>query len=194
MKTKFFLTILFVIQTYCVQAFHKDTNIINNKIFIIGIQRFDSLIALNITKTEMWMVTEKKNLEYFNDIKCSKIPFLIFDTIGYEVIIWPSFIWDYLLNSVSSELRAALIKSYPYYYVSPAVKLYEEGRKTYYYKKIKYEKLSCRRFLALLVNIPFYNEFQSQFADPVYYFLNHPAEQGMYIKVLIPLLENENEE
>jgi hypothetical protein len=180
---------------YLGQALSMDTNVINNKIFIMGIHRFDSLITLNIEKTEMWIITEKKNLEYFNDIKRSQRPYLIFDTIGYRTINWPSFIWDYLLNNVSSELRAILIKSYPYYYVAPTVKLYEEDRKIYHYKKIKYEKISSHRFLMLLVNIPFYNEFQSRFADPIYCFINHPAEQGMYIKVLIPLLEeDENEE
>jgi hypothetical protein len=176
------------------------SNIINKEIFIIGVQNLDSLIYLHISPADIWIVTKNRNLEYFSNFTFDVQPYLIFDSMAYMVINWSYFIWDYLLDNVSSELKAMLLKSYPYYYVQSPPELYEDRNKIYRYERLgsgypilSYEKLQCKLFLVLLVHLPFYNEYLSLFRPLYSYFPNHPAEQGMFIKILIPLRESEDE-
>jgi hypothetical protein len=201
MRTKFVLIFFNIIFLYCTQGIttiYADTvpsNIINNKIFIIGVQKFDSLIELNIDKTDIWMVTEKKNLEYVSNVKASLQPYLILDTIAYIREGLYHRLWYYLLDGVSSELRDMLLDSYPHFAVIfKNIKIFEDGNKMYQYKQIKYWNFQCQLFLVLLIHLPFYNEILSHTLPIESYFPNHPALQGMYVKILIPLKEDEEDE
>jgi hypothetical protein len=179
-----------------------DTNnIVNNKIFIIGIQKIDSLIELEFTENNIWLITEKRNLEYFSNINYSKNPFSVLDSNTYNIIPTfpsPSFVWKYLLyDNISLELRDILLKSYPYRHVISPMKLFK-NREEHIYKHIRYGELQCNYFLVLLVHVPLYNEYQSHIQydpddDKKYLFPDNPCVQGMYIKVLIPLLEEDDE-
>ena len=173
----------------CLSSEYADTD----DIFIVGIKEIDSLIVANIGK--LWVTIPERNLASVTNIRnVKKGQYYIFNKTSYKMVNRPSFIWSFLLrnNVVSSDLKAILLKAYPHpLMIASGVHLYGEDGKEHVYKGIKYKKLQSRQFLVILVKVAFYNKYQSHSRPPDYLFLHHPAEQGMYIKVLIPLLEED---
>jgi hypothetical protein len=167
-------------------------------IFVLGIKKFDTLVYVlpditcigNISNIKFeQIITEKQNLYVYFDLPYFEdFNYHVFDSIYY--IMFPYYfsklIWDFVLPNVSNEVAELIKKTYP-----EKITLFnlsienreEEG--CYIIRKINHKK-----FLCLFMKLSFYNSIRMHISNPNFLFKNSKFEQGLYIKVLIPLKED----
>ena len=190
-----------VLYTCASSAEHTDTipsnNILNKKIFIIGVQKMDSMIGIEnlIGYNNGNVIIHERNLEYYNEYYSyvnisKKTPYVIFDSTVYLLENHAQFTWRCLLDNMPLDIKTMLLKTYPYDFLSRlSNKIF--AKEMYSYKDIKYRKLQHQFFLVLLVQLSYYEEYLAHWSHFEKSFPNLPALQGTYIKLLVPLIEED---
>jgi len=170
----------------------------NSKVIILGIKKFNNLVLVSlknkpfITKDgeEFFIVTEKENIKSFTYSK-NDFRYSVFDTTCY-IITWdlfPLFVREYIIPNASSNYLPILNKTYPNRFIMADNIVQMVDKKIEYYEHYKYQKINYKKFMIALVNVSLYNQYRDRIRPQSYRFRGDKAEQGMYIKVLIPLID-----
>lgn len=184
---------LFLLQTNFLFSQRKTDNFYN-----LGITEFDSLVyfipdvnnVYNVTNMKyINLITEKKNLHYISkNYGFDRFNFAAFDSSCYLIIEHSRFIWENILPYLGS-YSDVILYSYPRLY-----SLYIPLTEQYNYEKYySYQILPIihKKYLVLLMRLSFYNSYEEHFSEGCYLFHNSEFEHGLYVKVLIPLKEDE---
>lgn len=168
----------------------------NDNIFVIGIYHFDTLVfavpnircfddITNIKYKEI--AIEKHNLKnlflYEKNID-EDFNFLIFSSIGYILLTTnSSLIWDFIVPNISNEYVEMIKTTYPKQHSIFTIQTQAEEE----YNCYKIREIKHKKFLVLLMKLSFYNTIRTKINPHNFIFKNNKYEQGLYIKVLIPL-------
>ncbi len=136
-------------------------------------------------------VIEEKNLTKIN-YKKKDMDNIIFDTLCYMFYSSEKLIYDNILPIVSFELKTIIKKTYPNELHIVLKNLIIE--KDYFYKDYIYKYLNYKKYLFVLINVNVLKRDAKKYeTEPcnICYALYNPANQGHYVKVLIPLKDDE---
>ena len=168
------------------------------EMIILGIKEFDSLIFVlpkkqkKTSKDELHFVMEKKNISLLLTIKKANIQYLVFDTNCY-MLSWSlvaDMILRYVIPKAPKKYLSALHNTNNYIRGEGNEK-YILRDDIYYYKKHEYRKIPHHKFLVILMYVPWFNQNRTHIHPELYRFRGDKAEYGMYLKVLIPLLDDD---
>ena len=103
-----------------------------------------------------------------------------------------NFVKDYIIPDISTKYLSILNKTYSYRYslLEQIQNIY--GERMTYNKRYQYWEINHHKFLLVLVHVPYYNEYKSRIVPRQYRFKEDKTVQGLYLKFLIPLLEEDN--
>jgi len=178
----------------------KDT-IKPSQVFIIGIKEFKNPVLLfpnkkfnerKIPYEELDIVIEEEKMKGFVLTKINNFRYISLDTNCYITGLWfnqiASFVHEQIIPIVPQEYLPLLIKTYPN---SNRKENDIYGDIKEYNKKYKYCDITCKKYLLVLVHAPLYNHYTyDRIRPPAHRFRGDKAEQGIYFKLLIPLLDD----
>ena len=197
------LFFLFLLNNLCLAAQTNDT-INNSQVFILGIKEFNEPVFMypknkkpNEKKIPIELcsvVMEKERMKSFITTKERDFKYISLDSNCYIIGLWgtpiENFVQECIIPIVSEEYLLLLNKIY-----SKSSK-YGEIRNTYgsmqkYNKKYEYRNVLHHKFIAILIHAPLYNNYTYHCRPPAHRFRENKAEQGIYLKLLIPVLDDE---
>ena len=193
------LFLIMLLSNLCSKAQVNDT-INPSQIFIIGVKEFKNPILLipnrkfnekKIPWELLSVVIEKGKMKDFSTTKVNKFRYISLNANCYITGLWfnqiASFVHEQIIPIVPQEYLPLLTKTYP----NPNVEdkdIYGDIKK--YNKKYKYRDITCHKYLLVLVHAPLYNHYTyDRIRPPAHRFRGDKAEQGIYFKLLIPLIE-----
>ena len=194
-------TILFLSQ-FCLNAQTNNSSCTTHKslpIIVVGVEEFENLVLVRL-KGEPYVsadgeqnsiVTERKNMDSLPRGK-KKFRQTVFDTNCYIITNDPfdMFALEYVIPNTPEECLPILNETYPKrFHRDKLYSIVEE--KEYHYKCFVYSNIKHQKFVTTLVTISTYNEYKNRMRPRVHRFLRNKAKQGMYIKVLIPIVDDE---
>jgi len=201
MSKSIILFLIFLLNSFCLKAQTFDTlfNKSYPQIFILGITEFKNLVQVHPNfkmktfekkKEELTVVMEIENVQSFLKTKKRDFRYIALEPNCYIIGSFvEKFVHNYIIPIASEEYLPILNKTYPNLFIADIGSIYS-GKKEYY-KGYKIENIMHHKFLVVLVHVPLYNHFRSAISPPRYRFKGDKAEQGMYLKVLIPLAESQ---
>jgi len=196
------LLLIFLLNSICLKAQTFDTlsNKIYPQIFFIGVTELENLVLVqpNVKKLTKKIENKKElsdvvmvmeNIQSFPKTKKKDFRYLVLESNSYILDWSPShFVHNYIIPIAPEEYLPILYKTWPYPWWGIISSIFS-GKKEYY-KGYQFESIVHHKFLAVLIHVPLYNQFRSKSQPQKYRFKGDKAEQGIYLKVLIPLAEN----
>lgn len=204
LQYKLVLLLVFMNYFYLQAQINDSLEVKNPKVIILGIKKFNNLVFLTLKNRpvnttndeELFVVTEKENIQSF-PYNEDNFKYAIFDSICYVIPDgYPGFQYYYILPYLPEKYLPILLKTYPKRYLYAGTITGVEDGQVEYYKNYRYMDIKHQKYLVALVNICLYNQYRDNIdvdgidiAPHLYRFRGDKAEQGMYIKVLIPLID-----
>lgn len=208
-----FLLLLFLLSSVYSKAQINDT-IKSTQVIVIGIKEFNNPILLlpNNTGKEkairikrlrkvkrltevLPVVIEKEKIENFTLIKKKNFRYLSLDTncyITFFSILRLGFIEKHIIPVAPEKYLPVLNETYSKSFGIEKIKQFSYGCDDYeYIKKYKYCDIPHHKYLLVLMHAPLYNRYCFEgVRPPTHRFRGDKAEQGIYFKLLIPILED----
>ena len=198
------LFLIMLLSNLCSKAQVNDT-IKPSQVFIIGIKEFKNPVLLfpskkfnerKIPYELLSVVIEEEKMKGFVLTKINNFRYISLNANCYITGFWfskiASFVHEQIIPIVPQEYLPLLTKTYPYSDMKDK-DIYGEIKE--YNKKYEYYDITCKKYLLVLVHAPLYNHYTyDRIRPPAHRFRGDKAEQGIYFKLLIPLLDDDVQE
>ena len=186
---------------FCLEARTNDT-INSSHIFILGIKKFNDPVCFyrkesykKIPHKDMFVIVEKEKIKNFT-IKRGNFIYAQLDSNCYVTESWSSniasFVHKYVIPIAEDKYVAILKNTYPKPVGHGKIfrSIYDATR-IKYGKNYSYSHILHKKFLVILIPTTLYNSSLKDILPPRGRFQGDKAEQGIYLKLLIPVLDDE---
>ena len=169
----------------------------DGNLFVLGVIEFDSLVRILPKGKNLFSICmeKEKAKEFTTCINKSKWNYNIFNPSCYYFFAYmPSAIWYYILPYLPEKYLKLTLLSYPHRFMP--CKIDDSFFSDYeYYNNVRMQRLKHRSYLCMLMKVTYFNEIRRVDMypppKPQYLFPDSKFLEGLYIKVLIPLVDEE---
>ena len=175
-------------------------NRVNNgtaNILVLGVKKFDSLVEASPQDEDLFSICMEKKVakEVAANFNKSEWNYNVFNSNSYLFLTCiPMLVWYNILPYLPEEYLKLALLSYPIKYVNGNFTGCFGGEYEIV-NGIRIKTLNCQTYLCMLMKLTFFNEFsRTSFyppPKPQYLFPDSEFLDGLYIKVLIPLKDEE---
>ncbi len=164
-------------------------------LFVLGVIEFDSLVRILPKGKNLFSICMEKEMVKENTtcINKSKWNYNIFNPNCYYFFAYmPSSIWYYILPYLPEKYLKLTLLSYPHRFMP--CKIDDSFFSDYeYYNNVRMQRLKHRSYLCMLMKVTYFNEIRRVDMypppKPQYLFPDSKFLEGLYIKILIPLVD-----
>lgn len=175
-------------------------NLVNDgtgNVFVLGIIDFDSLVCVSPKGKDLFSICMENEMVKGMTacINKSKWNYNIFNPNCYYFFAYmPSSIWYYILPYLPEKYLKLTLLSYPHRFMP--CKIDDSFFSDYeYYNNVRMQRLKHRSYLCMLMKVTYFNEIRRVDMypppKPQYLFPDSKFLEGLYIKVLIPLVDED---
>lgn len=167
-------------------------------ILVLGVMKFDSLVRVfpngeKLFSICMEMGIAKKIIANINNEQ--KWNYNLFNPNCYFFYTCrPSYVWFDILPYLPEKYFNLTIQTYPNRFIPEKIDIYDIGD-IEFVNNIQIQKLKYRTYLCLLMKLTYFNQVRSKSSlpppKPTYLFPDSEFLEGLYIKVLIPLVDED---
>ena len=166
-------------------------------LFVLGVIEFDSLVRILPKGKDLFSICmENKMVKGITArINKSKWNYNIFKPNCYYFFAYmPSSIWYYILPYLPEKYFQLALLSYPNRFVPCKIdnSLFSDYE---YFNNVRIQRLKHRSYLCMLMKVKYFNEIRRTDMypppKPQYLFPDSEFLEGLYIKVLIPLVDED---
>jgi len=202
MKKLIFLFLIFFVSNLYLEAQINDTAN-SSQVFIIGIIELNDPVLINPKykqRTERKLpielssvVMEKKKMGSFITTKKKDFKYISLDSNCYILVLsgLGYFVHENIIPIASEKYLSILNKAFP-----SSIRGIDMSMRSMYGDKQKWNKeytycdILHHRFLVVLISASLHNHFYTKVAPRMHRFQGNKAEQGIYLKLLIPILDD----
>ena len=162
-----------------------------DNVIALGVKEFDSLVFVRPSKNvETYEniafkshLTDVRNIRNYNDYPYFEdFNYHIFDSTGYLLINWSDVIWD-IIPMIPEKYGRLLYDAYPERISFFRIKINEWQEGDWY----DISRIDHKKYLCLLMKLSYYNNICKKVSPHGYLLKNSHLEEGLYVKVLIPI-------
>ena len=154
-----------------------------DNVIALGVKEFDSLVFVRPSKNVETYLTDVRNIRNYNDYPYFEdFNYHIFDSTSYLLINWSDVIWD-IIPMIPEKYGRLLYDAYPERISFFRIKINEWQEGDWY----DISRIDHKKYLCLLMKLSYYNNICKKVSPHGYLLKNSHLEEGLYVKVLIPI-------
>lgn len=163
---------------------------INDDFLILDVVNFQNPVYVQIVSKNQYAIMEYDNL---SKIKIEQLDSnkLVFEKFAYDYCLFsPKIIKEIILPNCNGSLYLIIENIYNNYYKYRNELNNFENKYELYKEDFQYKRLKNKKYLCLLVRLKTYSKIIYIDPNPYIPYYNKPNFDGLYVKILFPIVEN----
>jgi hypothetical protein len=156
-------------------------------LYTIEKENFIWFSPYNSQHCNSYFITDSSILNSYDKMNTIDQYYILLNPDCYKICSTWGSVFDKIVPNVDSSIANIIINGYPNFRPS-WYEIYTESTHT---KKYEISKVNHKKFMVFLVSLNFYNYFIEGHRPPCQLYTDEKAKNGMYIKLLVPLFDEE---